>query len=467
MQPFFNPFSFERFFHYFFKEEEAFDRLQKRVDQFNRKIPFNTRNNSPEAVGKTDLLKKEIVEHAAGVRPVLNGKVFSLMEQFIGDKRQNGSEVEKRLYQNMDVQELIDRLLKKRPVVFIDSRDLYMLRDGSEGQGGFDKIGTEEERSPLVLNEYISYDEMLLSALLAVSVPTHFINSGIQTNRGARGAEGSYEEKGILVGMVGARFEKPGYMEWQQMIVTREQNRPENGYGREGLTAAPEKFHRLSLWARFYGQGHGGFFYFPSFDEVEKSGDENFIKIREGYYLNRKVYKERIRLSAESFLAEANERAKQAGKKAYVDVEGIGLGFWRASDAQFGLTLEVYLELLKENEYPHIATLNLNRITKEKALFEEAKKRVGYEKSKVGFDFTERGPSQKLTGENSGKLLIASYAWDGNSYPGNEYWWGSLCASADPAAASSSMIAVLQNPEINESLSGKQAVIMPPQPKKC
>ena len=47
---------------------------------------------------------------------------------------------------------------------------------------------------------------------------------------------------------------------------------------------------------------------------------------------------------------------------------------------------------------------------------------------------------------------MTSYAWDGNSFPGNEYWLGMCCASGDPAAVCCSSVGEVQNVEVNVGL---------------
>ncbi|KNE68910.1 hypothetical protein AMAG_13547 [Allomyces macrogynus ATCC 38327] len=49
-------------------------------------------------------------------------------------------------------------------------------------------------------------------------------------------------------------------------------------------------------------------------------------------------------------------------------------------------------------------------------------------------------------------LLVATYAWDANAFPGNKYWLGALSASGDPAAACCLLIPELQNPYVNTGL---------------
>lgn len=57
------------------------------------------------------------------------------------------------------------------------------------------------------------------------------------------------------------------------------------------------------------------------------------------------------------------------------------------------------------------------------------------------------------------KLLVVSYAAEGNSLPGNAFWRGSLSSSGHEAAASSSQIAELHNPFINETVCANNLMV--------
>jgi hypothetical protein len=298
-----------------------------------------------------------------------------------------------------------------------------------KGYGNFEKIGTNLELGYLVLSNYLSYDEMEIAALLGVSTPTYFINNGNRYNSAKLDALHNYQKEGVYVGLVGPRFEKAGVMEWKHMIITPEQNTANNGYG-----FSKKEFN---YFEKFYGQK------FPTFQEAQQDATGKYIRLNKHMYLNSLVYKKRIKFVIKAFLEDANKRALAVGKNAYCRVVGLGLGVWKISDIQDDLMLEVYAEILDENNFSNITDIEF--------LYFDKKINMNH-KNNIKLSFSKANPADKLVGEHEDKLLVAMYAWDSNSYPGNEYWDGLLVASGDPAAACCSTIAELQNPLINPAV---------------
>ena len=80
--------------------------------------------------------------------------------------------------------------------------------------------------------------------------------------------------------------------------------------------------------------------------------------------------------------------------------------------------------------------------------------RAGAKIKGIKIHMVDKNPQEKLKEQDQGKLLVVSYAWDGNALPGNEFWGGSLSGSGDPAAACSTQVAELHNSHINGTVCG-------------
>ena len=157
------------------------------------------------------------------------------------------------------------------------------------------------------------------------------------------------------------------------------------------------------------------------------------------------MYKARTRITADIFLLEANARAAAAGKKAWAYVVGLGLGVWQYYQQQREWYVEVFAEAIAELNLEHVSTVEFAYILNLPETVEKAAIDAGAKKG-IRVVFSRRDPAEKLEAD---ELLVLSYAWDGNAFPGNEYWSGSLSGSGDPAAACMSTIAELHNPLVN------------------
>ena len=69
----------------------------------------------------------------------------------------------------------------------------------------------------------------------------------------------------------------------------------------------------------------------------------------------------------------------------------------------------------------------------------------------------QRYVAELLPDEFKDCISIAGFAWDGNSYPGNEYWSGNY-GSFDPKAVYCSLLGQFQNPEVNVKMADPERI---------
>ena len=410
-------------------------------------------------------LQDDAERHARGTRPIVHSLLHDLMAAVLRAKQTHGTAVEMKVYERMTVTGLCHRLLTKRPLAFLNRCDNFLLRTGGGGSGAalFDAIGKDRDEGndhDIALESLQSYDEMMLSALLGVSTPTHFINSGGRNNHGVKHLQGVVPW-GVYVAQVGARFERPNQMEWRQMVVTPHQNTKERGYGPDGDPV-------LQAFARFYGLE-----YFPCWDEaveIQKKDCLRYVEFRPSRWFDTLVFARRMKLVASTFLIEASARAKAATRdgqevRAVCHIVGLGLGVWKLVEQQNQIYVDAFAEAaseLPESTMKRIGVIYF-------AWIRDVRSCGGVgdcdylPNTTTRVRFGSRDPAAMDDLIRAGTVLVAQYAWDSNAFPGNEYWLGSLSASGDPAAACCSFIPELQNPDVNkEHVSGDNMHVCDP-----
>lgn len=361
----------------------------------------------------------DIAADARATHILIHPRYAALLTSFLVYKRAHGSSHEKALYATLTWQQLAARFINARPLTFMGSHDNTILRDGTDlifnAWQEWDRNGTDSQHlnSHLSLESYLSYDEIMLSSLLGVSGPSFFINTGSRRNCARLAPKETYQSRGVIVGLVGSRFERKHRMDSVHILPPPTAKE----------TTPPLQDPAVSAMIQaFFG--------------ASRDVTQEFDVL---------MYKARSRITADMFLLEANARAAEAGKKAWAYVVGLGLGVWQYYQQQREWYVEVFGEAIAELDLAHIGTIEFAYINNLPPAVEEDVILAGAEKG-IRVVFSQRDPAKKLEGD---ELLVLSYAWDGNAFPGNEYWSGSLSGSGDPAAACMSTVAELHNPLVN------------------
>ena len=162
-------------------EVKELSELIEKSKAFGALNRFGSTNTTCEKLIELGYDDKILLENANSAYPIVHHKVLTLIEKFLEMKKKHGSNIEKKIYDKVKTSDFVDRLLSKRPLVFVGQRDTYILRDGKKEGSAFDEwhhIGTKRERDPFILEDYLSYDEGKLAALLGASTKTVNINKG-------------------------------------------------------------------------------------------------------------------------------------------------------------------------------------------------------------------------------------------------------------------------------------------------
>ncbi|XP_070495990.1 uncharacterized protein [Chironomus tepperi] len=354
----------------------------------------------------------------------------------------------------------------KRPVVFYGPSDRFLLRrDGNkmlEGKNDFSNVAKNLDKvtdSSPYLREYISYDENLLSSLIGMSTPTFYFSIG-----GKGKTSLPYIDEGILCGLVGARNSKPNFME-HRFTLPRSKSFDTKVFKSDKFwieKVYPDAFPEKII---------------PTAQDIQAK-PEIYDKI----YINgvNEVYLEkRLMLSVLPYIQEAMSRGLEKDKNVFCSVPPIGAGVWAKcingaiihrlivkgvlkfldsyDDYQklnhlkaLALPVEdpkIYSEFAKSGNIKVIHVINEDIIISFKEPADHKLKIIN----------RPRYVAELLPDEFKDCISIAGYAWDGNSYPGNEYWVG-LMGSFDPQAINCSLLGQFQNPEVNIKLADPERI---------
>ncbi len=378
-------------------------------------------NHTAKFVERDPAIEDEINDFAKRAHTLIDTSVNNLITAFLQNKRSQGSIEEKALYQDISTEDFVKRLLEKRPLGYYSTGMAY-LRDKT----------VAEKDTPLPLQDYLSNDEMQISAFLVTATPTHFVNEGESLNVGNKLKDGTFQRDGIYYGISGARLNRESLME-EELVYIRPDRLPKN----------------IFTWLSFLQSQ-------PLFSGVKESYettmDESiFFKVSDDCYLHKLAYKTIMEARISAYLKDANNQAIALGKKAYLHVIPLGLEFspFRESlSPHLKLTLaliqkQIYKEQLEKHAFTHIDTLNFSRFPEAKIAEEEP---IGT----IKVFSSNRDTAEKLEDDNL--LLCAQYEANPGCLPGNGYWQNRVTGE-DSAPAICSTIAELQNPYINPNIS--------------
>ncbi|QQR53517.1 DUF4804 domain-containing protein [bacterium] len=534
-------------------EQERLAKLPQSTKEFNAIIQTIQKsgindllqgNNHPQRYlkklpeNRSAQFEKDFVAAYKAQELVYDNRLNDLIADFLGYIKRYGSDEEKNFFKtftNKASKEWIFRLFEARNLTYLWNLGALYIRAKDPQYERTDNdpaVIARFKKDYNPLKDYITDEEQLLSPFVSVFGPTFFINDGARSNKAEFKANFDENDncitKGYHAGLVGPSFERANNLEYRHMIITKEQNTTENGYGNkrnEGSKEAAlnkifEDFYELKTPFKTFDQACDDLNENPKQEDLivlnpwQENRDEQII-------FSRSLYEKRIKAVIVPFLDKVEKTAQSLKKQAILYTVGLGLGTWTklpgdSTSCQLQnipqeskiksfintyfdikdtettvntltllgtcIQIEIYKKWFEQNkEKKMISDLvfgymgwdsTFEEFQLNRKIFDNSEELLKKETVDKGFKIncglwgstniicSTLNPSSNRFStpeDQQNKIQVCAYAWDGNSFPGNEYWKGQgfLTWSGDPAAMASSLSPVLQNPMTNDTFQQK------------
>lgn len=409
---------------YISNQEFEIDEAWTDAERCTLKEKIKNTKNIYEKINKNYNLKwvTNMKKNMDNVRILVSDKVVEAIKQYV-IKRAKTSQFFKTNFKdiktnNKVLRKYLRRLVCKRPFTFFYEQDTTLFRDGilvPSATGVFSNLNQMDETDNRSIKDYLCYDEIALACYVSVGGPVQFLNKGDRGNRQIIKNEYIRDQKtGVqyhYIGCVGARFEKNKTI--RRMLPKYIPKEEENN------------LRKLKHFQHILNTGN-------------ESDKVTICKIR---------LKERLRHSIYPFMHYA---AQQANCKVFI--VGLGAGVWAGGASEFGIEnkdiyqiiIDIVADFMKDETFQ---TTNIREI-----VFSHFKGGSIENKFKTALNVCKKNSNPGDPPGSGIENVVAMYAWDGNSFPGNEFWVGHKSASGDPAAACASTIPVIHNPALNKKL---------------
>lgn len=298
---------------------------------------------------------------------------------------------------------LAERLLTKRVLWYYGNEDLWGCYEGANlepGKGFKSYLGFVKDR----LGQYLHPDESVISALLGLKVPSFAYDSGQRVRACQVKRPQPDKREVVMLPQVGVRLEPHSRLEYGDLFL---------------MTGANVQ---------------------TPFQQALNQG------LRE-LYPEITLYESRCRM----VIQQAVNAAVNHDKPTHLILTGLGQGVWQGGYGAKTVPLFSNALIAVIRDLKNTGNLTFMTVMDYKAnqFSIEEMKQACQDKFNFEYEPTDTTP---IFGRQHGLVDMFSFAWDGMSLVGNEYYDGLCHQSADPAAAYSTSVAFVSHPRINPEM---------------